>query len=230
MNGEVFFTGDLHLGHANIIKYSNRPFLCQRDKEFIQNNGGTWKGADRYRPSRDSVALMDEALLENINKTVPKDAILIELGDFAMPDRNHDYFERCKYYRNRINCRNMYHIFGNHDGAELGSIFNIFEAHGQKFYDCVPCAYINKIQFFLMHYAPLIWNKNHRGAIGLYGHSHSGAEDWSDQNLKGHRSMDVGVDNAFKILGEYRPFKMSEILKIMEDRKGFSIDHHELGE
>ena len=36
--------------------------------------------------------------------------------------------------------------------------------------------------------------------------------------------MDVGVDNAFRILGEYRPFSFREIASIMESRPGFRID------
>ncbi len=71
-----------------------------------------------------------------------------------------------------------------------------------------------------------VWNRSHRGAWQLYGHSHSGLEPWIDKALPGHRSMDVGVDNAYKILGEFRPFRFQEIGKIMKSRDGFFADHH----
>lgn len=223
-----------YFGHSNIIKYCHRPFLSANDQKILAENGGrwhtgTWKGNGAYAssPSRESVQIMDTALLEAINKTVPEDGILFHLGDFAMPGRHADYFTACRNYRNRINCKNVYYIFGNHDGAELESLFRIPEAHGQRFYDCVPHAVINKVQFFLSHYSNVVWNKNHRGAIQLYGHSHSEAEPWVDKNMKGHRSMDVGVDNAFKILGEYRPFSFDEIMSIMNKRNGHNTgDHH----
>ena len=53
-----FFTADLHLGHANIIRYSHRPFA--------------------------SVAEMNDALVANWNATVgPADEVWV-LGDVAM--------------------------------------------------------------------------------------------------------------------------------------------------
>ena len=65
-----------------------------------------------------------------------------------------------------------------------------------------------------------------QGAIALYGHSHSNAEVWLDSVMPGRRSMDVGVDNAAKILGEYKPFSFEEISNIMSKKNGFHFDHH----
>lgn len=60
----------------------------------------------------------------------------------------------------------------------------------------------------------------------LYGHSHSTAEEWLNQMMPNRRSIDVGVDNAYKLLGEYKPFSYEEIVNIMASKKGHSIDHH----
>ena len=68
----IFFTADLHLGHANVIQYCNRPF----------------ESADE----------MDEALIQNWNNTVkPRDEVYI-LGDFTMgsPAKAHGYLTRLK--------------------------------------------------------------------------------------------------------------------------------------
>ena len=53
-----FFTSDTHFGHANIIRYSNRPF---RD-----------------------VSHMNEMLIKNWNDTVGPDDIVYHLGDVAL--------------------------------------------------------------------------------------------------------------------------------------------------
>lgn len=53
----TFFTSDLHFGHANIIKFCNRPFL--------------------------SVDHMNQELIKNINSTVGLDDTLYILGDLA---------------------------------------------------------------------------------------------------------------------------------------------------
>lgn len=52
-----YFTSDLHFGHSNIIKYSNRPF--------------------------ESVDKMNEVLINNINKRVKQDDVLFIVGDFS---------------------------------------------------------------------------------------------------------------------------------------------------
>lgn len=53
----VFFSSDLHIGHANVIEYSNRPF---RDIEHM------------YR-----------VLLNNFNSTIPKGGVCYFLGDMG---------------------------------------------------------------------------------------------------------------------------------------------------
>lgn len=57
-----FFTSDTHMGHANIIKYCNRPFA--------------------------NVDEMNETLIKNINEKVKENDTLYHLGDFAMGGKN----------------------------------------------------------------------------------------------------------------------------------------------
>lgn len=59
--GGLFFTSDTHFGHANIIKYTGRPFASSEE--------------------------MDEALIANWNEAVPKDGTVYHLGDFALCSR-----------------------------------------------------------------------------------------------------------------------------------------------
>ena len=55
---KLFFTSDLHFGHARIIEYCNRPFT--------------------------SVYEMDKALTDNWNNVIAKDDIIIIAGDFCL--------------------------------------------------------------------------------------------------------------------------------------------------
>lgn len=58
----TFFTSDTHFGHANIIRFCNRPFK--------------------------NVEEMDEALIENWNQVVSEDDTVFHLGDFAFGGSN----------------------------------------------------------------------------------------------------------------------------------------------
>ena len=88
----IFFTSDLHLGHWNIARYCNRPF--------------------------ESLYHMDEVILKNINERVKENDMLFHIGDFCFaksseasdaPKKSYDY------YRNRIICKNIIFLRGNHD-------------------------------------------------------------------------------------------------------------------
>jgi hypothetical protein len=38
--------------------------------------------------------------------------------------------------------------------------------------------------------------------------------------------MDVGIDNAYKMFGEYRPFSLDEVVSILDKREIAFHDHH----
>ena len=68
----IYFTADLHFGHANVIKHCGRPFA--------------------------SAAEMDAALTRNWNETVNKNDEVYILGDFTMKpaETAHDYLTALK--------------------------------------------------------------------------------------------------------------------------------------
>ncbi len=59
----------------------------------------------------------------------------------------------------------------------------------------------------LCHYPFEVWDRKHYGALHLHGHTHA-------QLPQMHNRLDIGVDMAFKLFGEYRPFRMDEALSI----------------
>lgn len=65
---KTWFTSDMHLGHANIIKYCNRPFA--------------------------SAQIMDEALISNWNSVVKQEDVVYNIGDFTFARDAEKYLSR----------------------------------------------------------------------------------------------------------------------------------------
>ena len=63
----------------------------------------------------------------------------------------------------------------------------------------------------LSHFPMVSWLASHHGSWHLFGHTH-------DRYRPDSLSMDVGVDAAYRLFGEYRPFAMEEVEEIMKGR------------
>lgn len=196
----IWFTSDTHFGHTNIAgsKISN------------------WSSG--YRDFN-SVHEMNMALVNGINKYVKEDDILYHLGDWSFGGV-HNILQ----FRNLIICKNVHLILGNHDQHIVDkeikyheTSFNPIELFSSV--QDVLTLDIGKTKLFLSHYSHRVWLGSHKGVIHLYGHSHGSIPDYG-------KSMDVGVDVAFKKFGEYRPFNIGDITNIMSKRTIEKIDHH----
>lgn len=152
----TFFTADLHLGHANIIRHCSRPFA--------------------------TVGEMDSAILDAINGRVGHNDTLWILGDFAYKGRDP------RHYRERIKCRNVRLLLGNHDKRSK------CEQAGFSFVGEVAEISMGTQRIWLSHYAHRSWPASHRGSWHLYGHSHGSLN--SDDVARGLNALDVGIDNS----------------------------------
>lgn len=196
----IWFTSDTHFGHKNIAG----PEVTN------------WKSG--YRDFK-SIHEMNMSLVNGINKYVKEDDVLYHLGDWSFGGV-HNILQ----FRNYIVCKNIHLILGNHDqhitDKEIkynDTFFNPLDLFSSV--QDVLHLNVGKTRFFLSHYAHRVWNGSHKGVIHLYGHSHGSIDDYG-------KSMDVGVDVAYKIFGEYRPFNIGDINNIMSDRQTYKVDHH----
>ena len=193
----TYVTSDTHFGHANVIKYSNRPYA--------------------------HVDEMDEALIENWNSRVKPTDTIFHLGDFSFKDP--------AQYLRRLQGKIIY-LPGNHDQMfyKNKSLLDRFENAAMlhevtKRIDGVKFNLTCEIKYddgnrggliVLNHYANLVWNKSHHGAIHLHGHSHG-----SLKYPKEMRAMDVGVDPM-----GYFPIRLDDAVKRLEKISPPSFDHH----
>jgi calcineurin-like phosphoesterase family protein len=215
----VWFTADTHFGHKKIAFYAKRRFCLSKEELITLDSIWDCKNFKKsLYTSWPSVSKMDDYLIKKINEFVKKDDILWHLGDFCFAKKD-KVEETARRYRQRINCKNVFLILGNHDHPYIKKIFESYDYYNLK---------IDSLHIVLSHYAQAFWNKSHDKSWMLYGHAHGTAEDWLDANMPGRLSMDVGVDNIFRILGEYRPISINEISQIFSNRKGFQIDGNKL--
>lgn len=161
--------------------------------------------------SQESTIMMNATIVENINKMVGLKDQLFILGDFCWTRRSVEIWKRC---REQLKSENIVLLWGNHDCNRDRSQISQFFTNTA---DTLSVNLCNK-NYFLSHYAHAIWPQKHYGCRHLYGHSHGNAEQWLDSIMPGRLSMDVGVDAAFQLFGEYRPFSLDEIENVMSKR------------
>jgi calcineurin-like phosphoesterase family protein len=191
----VWFTADLHLGHANIIKYCLRPFLSAAEEErALRDPRGRWRVSD------ETVQRHDDALLNVINGVVQERDTLWIVGDFCWGG-----LDRGRRYRDRIRCPNVHLVWGNHDQRSLRPLFGeaieqgIIRVEGQE--------------IWLNHYPMRSWNKNFHGSWHVYGHVHARLVQEDEAN-PWWLTKDVGVDAC-----AYQPLSFDQLRAYMIPRQ-----------
>ena len=197
---KLFFFSDPHYSHKNICR-------------GVTN----WRTADGIIPmqsTRDfkTIDHMNSTIVNNINLVVGQDDILICLGDWSFGG-----FESIKEFRDRIICKNVSLIYGNHDHHIQNNREGIQEIFSQTSqYQMLTVEYEGnrnipneKIEFVLMHYPLVSWHDMNKGRIHLFGHTHLP----TNRKIMKGRSMDVGMDG-----NNLMPYELLEILKLTMPR------------
>ncbi|MBU3728810.1 MAG: metallophosphoesterase [Phycisphaerales bacterium] len=163
MASQVWVTADTHFGHEEAIRLFARPARDVRE--------------------------MDDMLLDRINAHVGKRDTLLHLGDFTGPmswsgDEGDASLARARDLRERIRCRRVELVRGNHDPRKrrfrriFDAVHDILSFRGWTGGDeRIVCC----------HYPMRSWQGMWNGALHLYGHAHGAAPEEG-------RSCDVGVD------------------------------------
>jgi calcineurin-like phosphoesterase family protein len=199
---DVWVTSDTHYNHANICRGTT-----------------SWRKPDGSIPIKETrdfknLNLMNDTIVNNINSIVKEDDILIHLGDWSFGG-----FESIQKFRDRIICKNIHLILGNHDHHIENNKENIQELF-LSVSQYTKLLYKYKT-FVLSHYPIQSWDGLNKGHIQLHGHVHL------PTNLrfgKG-KKMDVGMD-GHSMFGVYN---MDDIIRIMDKREiasDMSFDHH----
>lgn len=133
---------------------------------------------------------MDEAILARLNQCVKAEDHLYFLGDFCMGGP-----KVALTYREKIRCRRIHCVLGNHDRAIL-KIADQF-----IWMKDLAEVTIRDQRIVMCHYAMRTWHQAARGAWHLCGRSHGKLPP-----AEGSRSLDVGVDT-----NDLRPYSFDEL-------------------
>jgi calcineurin-like phosphoesterase family protein len=200
---KLWFTSDTHYGHTNI---------CRGVSNWKDFNGNV-----PIKQTRDFKTLyhMNDVIIESINSVVGESDILFHLGDWSFGG-----FENIAEFRNRIVCKNIHLILGNHDHHienNRDDIQDLFSSVNQYLRLSV-----SGYEFVLMHYPIASWHNMNTGVIHLHGHVHLPR----NKKLAQGKAMDVGVDG-----NGLMPYSLDEITRIMDKQPIAKLslpqDHHE---
>ena len=199
----IWFTSDTHYSHSNIAG----PSVSRWERGY-RNFNSVWE--------------MNQALVESINKYVKEDDVLYHLGDWSFGG-----IHNIKLFRDSIVCQNIHLILGNHDQHIVDKEVKFHDTSFnpiQLFSSVQSVLEVShgKHRFFMSHYPHLSWHHVHKGVIMLHGHEHGSFNRLNQNTLR----MDVGVDSAQMILGEFRPFSVEEVIDLNSRKKIIPLQHH----
>lgn len=178
---KVFFTSDSHFTHFNVARLCNRPYSSRSE--------------------------MNQCLIDNWNKVVPEDGIVIHCGDFMLSHKIG--FKEYSKYINKLN-GTIYLTRGNHDRIDLGNYDDKLIVN-----DCMYIQ-VEKTLIYAQHYPCLAFN----GDIQVFGHIHTlsdgkvhGLDSDVPDKLK-FNQYDVGVDQ-----NNYTPINYNQLINIINERQ-----------
>lgn len=175
---KLYFTSDTHYNHSNICSATTK-WKNGTTREFYSLNE------------------MNDTIVSNINTVVERNDILVHLGDWSFGG-----FDAITEFWDRLNCKNIILVLGNHDqhiSSNKDDIQKLFMSVQDYLYldireqvnDSRKNPIFEKTTIICSHYPFASWDGMNKGNIHLHGHCHLGERQAVHQNC---RAMDVGMD------------------------------------
>jgi calcineurin-like phosphoesterase family protein len=199
---DIWFSSDFHYNHKNI---------CSGITSWRLSDGTI--PVNKVRDFK-TLELMNETIVNNINNVVKQNDILFHLGDWSFSG-----FESISSLYDRLVCKNIHLILGNHDKMieeNRNNIQSLFSSVSQYLE-----VMIDEYTYVLSHYPFSSWNGLNKGWIHLHGHTHL-----NDKMKFGlGKRMDVGLDG-----NNLKPYNIKyDIVPLMNERtikSELPFDHH----
>lgn len=198
----IFFTSDTHFGHKNICEGTSG-----------------WVDKTRTRKFKD-LHQMNSVIVDNINSLIGENDILFHLGDWSFGGK-----DNIKFFRDKIKCKNIHLIMGNHDQhiPAIQREFNLFTTTHDLLNLKIVTVKGEKYDFFLSHFPICSWEEMGKGVMHLHGHVHLTPEI----RISNCKAMDVGMDGNY-----LKPIELTEVVDLLKDQPieplFLKFDHHVL--
>ncbi len=143
----IWLMSDTHFGHANIIRFSRRPFS--------------------------SIEEMDQQLIDNINHCVAPSDTLYHLGDFSFRGQGAAHYrEQINCRELHLTAGNHDPRYKN--GQPKSRLMDIFSSVTTTLNLHIVEPGTNKKQLIVLNHWPLrTWDRSHYGTYHAYGHCHN---------------------------------------------------------
>lgn len=202
----IFFTGDLHMGHGNICKYARRPQLRDGDLDSL----GNWV-SNEIKDKR--AQQMNEFLIAKWNSRVQPGDTVYHLGDFCCKGNERGVAgvrTKAVEWQSRLN-GTIVHILGNHDannGLARGLDRAVITAGGMS-------------MLLLHNPAHITFHDCRMYDAVLCGHVHAAwketeilRDSWDTSDPGKILAVNVGVDAR-----KYAPVKLDEVIGIITRKR-----------
>lgn len=178
-----------------------------------------WRDKDGNIPTNkcrlfDNVEEMTDKIINNLNDNIKTDDYAICLGDWSFGG-----FQNIEKFRERILCKNIFLVLGNHDHHIEANKDNV-RKNFLEVADYIELRYCHR-DFKLFHNPIDSWTDLNKGAIHLHGHCHLP----KNKKFGKGRRLDVGLDG-----NDLLPYNVKEeIIPTMLSRpvvSNITDDHH----
>lgn len=204
---KIRFTSDFHLNHPREFLWGARGFSSMQEH--------------------------DEWILEQL-QTLPKNTILVNLGDSCLNDASGETFAALAQFE----FEQHYLLNSNHMSGAKQAYQSTRDKLGLNFEDVYPISYGNitfvgdylelyfgRKMFPVMHYPILSWNNMGRGSLMVSGHCHNN-NPLTNASSDRMKVIDVGVDSNIERYGSAF-ITYDQLLEVGAERENSIIDHHE---